>query len=98
MSPDKHHKINQPPSDKQPDFEKAELDLLRENLRRAYKGDFSHPQTVCEQVIFMDLFDEEILKFWAALQKHELKYIMMMAPKSNDSSPLSLSAPPYLSH
>ncbi|RFZ94397.1 hypothetical protein D0C36_02255 [Mucilaginibacter conchicola] len=25
----------------------------------------------------MDIFDEEILAFWAALQKHEVKYIMV---------------------
>jgi hypothetical protein len=40
MSLDKLHISNEPVSDKQPDFEKAELDLLRENLRRTYKERF----------------------------------------------------------
>jgi hypothetical protein len=40
MSPDNLHINNQPLRDKQPDFEKAELDLLRENLRRTYKERF----------------------------------------------------------
>jgi len=31
---------NQSSSDPAPDFEKAELDLLRENLRRSYKERF----------------------------------------------------------
>ena len=31
---------NQPISQQVPDFEKAELDLLRENLRRSYKERF----------------------------------------------------------
>ncbi len=31
---------NQPVSQQVPDFEKAELDLLRENLRRSYKERF----------------------------------------------------------
>jgi len=31
---------NQPSPDQTPDFEKAELDLLRESLRRSYKERF----------------------------------------------------------
>ena len=31
---------NQPSPNQTPDFEKAELDLLRENLRRSYKERF----------------------------------------------------------
>jgi hypothetical protein len=40
MIPDKLHINNHSLSDKQPDFEKSELDLLRENLRRTYKERF----------------------------------------------------------
>jgi hypothetical protein len=40
MIPDDLHINNHSPSDKQPDFEKSELDLLRENLRRTYKERF----------------------------------------------------------
>lgn len=34
------HKKSNSPSHLTPDFEKAELDLLRENLRRSYKERF----------------------------------------------------------
>jgi hypothetical protein len=40
MSSDKYDNNHKPSSDQKPDFEKAELDLLRENLRRSYKERF----------------------------------------------------------
>lgn len=40
MTQDTIHRSDQPQRDKQPDFEKAELDLLRENLSRTHKERF----------------------------------------------------------
>jgi hypothetical protein len=40
MTPETLHKSDQPQRNKQPDFDKAELDLLRENLSRTYKERF----------------------------------------------------------
>jgi hypothetical protein len=33
----------------------------------------------------MDIFDEEILKFWAALQNQKVRYIMVGGNQDHDS-------------
>jgi hypothetical protein len=40
MPSNTHDNSNKPSADQEPDFEKGELDLLRENLRRSYKERF----------------------------------------------------------
>lgn len=74
-------------------FDQTEIDRIKEALKRTYKERFlfatslyKTQQTMKKATIthqpfiekqFVDVFDEEVLRFWKALQTYEVQYILI---------------------